>query len=247
MNTYDNTEVLLTIICCYNNYEAFRDLSKMLESQSEKYELIGIDNCNKKYSSISAAYNFAMTLCETKYVLFIHQDISFETSNVLREYIGYLNNVKLFDMVGAAGVLFSQPGVFTNIFHGENHIQAGRFRVQKIIQVDTLDECFFGGLSQSFLLSKFDEKLCNNWHLYAVDRCLANKLLGGKIYVCDCNIYHYSKGNMNFQFYWNFLRLLWHYRKKYNFIRTTCVNSKVVYSRIIRLFIKRIVRKIKNV
>lgn len=40
---------------------------------------------------------------------------------------------------------------------------------------DTVDECCFGMTREVFDSLRFNEKVCNGWHLYAVEMCLRAK------------------------------------------------------------------------
>lgn len=166
----------VTFVCCYNNFV------NSFCSQDTPYELIGINNTgNKKFQSASSAYNSVINQVRTKYVIYSHQDIELTKPEMLRKLVAYL------DKIGVAGVKFDQPGIFTNILdmvdrkydkptHSYIYVEG------KMMECDTLDECFFGGYAQHFRDYPFDEKICNNWHFYAVEACLrttSNLLVGG--------------------------------------------------------------------
>lgn len=48
---------MISLICCYNNLQQFKDMYKSLENQTMEYELIGIDNRAGKYKSAVSALN----------------------------------------------------------------------------------------------------------------------------------------------------------------------------------------------
>lgn len=48
---------MISLICCYNNLQQYKDMQKSLENQTVEYELIGIDNREEKYKSAAFALN----------------------------------------------------------------------------------------------------------------------------------------------------------------------------------------------
>jgi len=64
--------------------------------------------------------------------------------------------------------------------------------------VQTVDECLIIIPAAIFDKLKFDERVCDSWHLYAVDYCLmADKMAMGKAYVLPLPFYHRSTGTPN--------------------------------------------------
>ena len=178
----------VTIVCCYNNEAMYNDFVNTLKTQTCGYDLIGIDNRgNKKFTSCAAAYNSVIDDVKTKYVIYSHQDILFQDSDTLAEFVSYLGRIKRDDILGIAGVKFDIPGTITNIMHKSNQtgkiIPAGRHRLEGDMMIcDTVDECFFGGYTEHFKTKPFNEHICNGWHLYAAEACLntkSNILVGG--------------------------------------------------------------------
>ena len=68
----------------------------------------------------------------------------------------------------------------------------------------------------------FDETLCDNWHLYAVEQCLYHRMTGGKVYVFPCQIHHLSKGKINLKYMDGLVMLSKHYHSNFLYIWTTC-------------------------
>lgn len=242
----------VTVICCTNNIKALKnELMKSLSTQTVPYDLIVINNKDHSFSSCSAAYNSAICKVKTKYVIFSHQDITLLKNDTLEKYIEYLDKIKTGDILGVAGTQFNIQGVLTSIFHGKINQRAGKRMLHGIAKCDTLDECFFGGLTETFIKYPFNEKLCDDWHLYSVERCLHNKARGHNVYVCECDLLHSSTGKVTYAFYSNFRRLCKAYNKYYPEIYTTCARSKTdLVSRNVsfikydvKLFIKSIVKK----
>ena len=223
----------ITIVCCYNNENIYNNFADTLKTQTCKYDLIGINNIgNKNFSSCASAYNSVLKQVRTKYVIFSHQDILLNEPDTLAKFLSYLEQIGQHDILGVAGVKFNESGVFTNILHRWNTTgeisYAGDFRVRgSIMQCDTVDECFFGGLTEHFANNEFDEKICDNWHLYAADSCLhtKQKYAGGAL-ICDIKLLHLSSGNVSFSFHYGFYKLCRKYAKNFPLIKTTCSQCK---------------------
>lgn len=214
-------KALVTIICCYNDEVQYAEFRESLSRQNEDYVLIGLDNVSGKFSACSVAFNSVISNVETKYVIFSHQDIVLRETNALKKFLNYLKDVNTYDIVGVAGVVGNCKYVYTNITD-EQEAYMGRMRIEGIKEMDTIDECFFGGTTKNFQEYPFDEKLCNNWHLYAVERCLNARINGNHAYACDVSLVHKSRGKLNRAFIRNFCNICKRYSKQMKCVRTTC-------------------------
>lgn len=58
----------------------------------------------------------------------------------------------------------------------------------------------------------FDEKLCDNWHLYCVEMCLNARKMGSKVIVVPMQMHHFSKGTVT----WEYMKCLKLLSQKYN-------------------------------
>ena len=72
------------------------------------------------------------------------------------------------------------------------------------------------------ILSIFDESICYGWHLYAVEICLRTMYNGGKIYVCDVELIHKSKGKLDYSYNEMYRLLCKKYSGSYKYLRTPC-------------------------
>ena len=89
---------------------------------------------------------------------------------------------------------------------------------------DTVDECCFGMTREVFDSLRFNEKVCNGWHLYAVEMCLRAKervKFGEGGGVCNPGIRHFSGGNVDLSYMKKFKQLLVMYKHQ-GYICTTC-------------------------
>lgn len=224
----------VTLVCCYNEQTVYESFQKTLEKQTIPYELIGIDNCHNQYLSCSVALNAGLKQVQTEYVIFSHQDIELEQEDVLSRFLAYLKQIKEEDILGLAGIIPERmPGkkkrageeggtVLSAIKHGAKRETAGERDFSGLIVCDSLDECFFGGRTAYFKKNPFDEKLCDNWHLYGVEACLRTRARGGKVYVCDVPAVHTSKGHINHAYNENFRRLAKAYRQRTKHLEADC-------------------------
>ena len=113
--------------------------------------------------------------------------------------------------------MFMGDGITGEFVHATAHFPEGG-----MMECDTLDECFFGGHTEHFSRHPFDEKLCDNWHLYALESCLRTKaLLGGKVWCCDVPVIHLSTGNYAPNLQYGFYKVCRKYAKYFPFVRTT--------------------------
>lgn len=229
----------ITIVCCCNNLQQFKEFENSLKSQTEEYKLVLIDNTNSRFKSCSEAFNSVLGQIETKYVIFSHQDIILDSRDMLKNFVKYLDKIGEYDILGVAGASNKKAHVMTNIRCTQTNTIAGQNRVNGIEECDTLDECFFAGSLKNFVENPFDEKVCNNWHLYAVDRCLNAISNGYKVYVCDVPLIHNSKGKINHEYNVGFFRLSKKYDKTISYISTTCASAGTSWKSRIWSYIKR--------
>ncbi len=211
-----------TLVCCYNKKEIYEDLVKSLSSQTEPVELIAIDNSKSKFSSCSKAFNSILASVSTQFIIFSHQDIWFEENDCITRFLDYCEEINECDIIGVAGRRKSINYGLSNIKQGKNREWAVHGRVERIQECDTIDECFFGGYTSCFKKYSFDEKICNGWHLYAVDRCLAALSRDNKVYVCDVPLVHISSGKTDHAFNICLYKLCLAYKNRLNYIAAPC-------------------------
>ena len=220
-NNIANMNYKISIICCWNTRYLFEKMRKSLRNQTISYNLISVDNTNQIWSSAASAYNMALRYVKTPYVIFVHQDIIFRRPDILELFVGFLSKIKPGDMAGAAGAGREQ-GLVTNVVKDTAGTPVSEKHVSGLEPCDILDECLFGGRTETFLNRGFDEKLCSGWHLYAAERCLYAKETGKCVYVCDLPVLHASDGTISSDYNRTFLLLSKRYHKAVPFLRTTC-------------------------
>lgn len=232
----------VTVVCCYNDDTQYEKLKKTLTVQTISCKLLGIDNRGQSFSSCAKALNSVAGELETEYVIYSHQDIELPQADMLECFVDFLRQLQTGDILGVAGAVRDERKmgvdascVISDVRHGAKRRIVGDATVSGIKKCDTVDECFFGGRTDTFLLAPFDEMLCDNWHLYAVERCLHARCLGHSVYVCGIPLIHTSKGHIDHSYNLGFLRLAQAYHKAagengqakmIGCIRTVCGSSR---------------------
>ncbi len=212
----------ITIVCCYNDIDQFDMFMQSISGQTHIPNVISIDNRNKVFSSCAKALNSVIRDVNTKYVLFCHQDIIFTNIDTIEQFEQYCEKLDTKDIFGVAGTAKGEKKVISNIVHGKNRECPGHERVEGLQECDTVDECCFGGRTEFFLDNPFDEILCDDWHLYAVERCLNTTVNEGKVYVCDISLIHASRGALSKGYLKCCYRICKAYGKDLKYINTTC-------------------------
>lgn len=193
---------MISVICVWNNEEQYQNmLVSSLNKQNCEYEVISIDNRNNTFTSCAEALNWGADHSLGEILVFVHQDISFDTTSSLREFGQFIKNHSNM-IIGAFG---AKKKAFS-----EDYL------------CDTVDECCFGMTRELFNTLRFNEEVCDGWHLYAVEMCLRAKehtLFGGGIY--NPGITHFSGGNVDLNNMKKFRQLLIKFREQ-GYIYTTC-------------------------
>lgn len=114
----ENNEKRATIVCCYNNQQMFDEMIDSLEKQSENVDIIAIDNSSNKYKSCAAAFNSVINQVHTKYVIYSHQDIIYNSSDSLSHILDYFEKIGEDDIAGVAGRKSSTKERIGNIKQG---------------------------------------------------------------------------------------------------------------------------------
>ena len=185
---------MISIVCVYNNEEILNDyLLKSLKDQTVNYELVTLDNTEGKFKSAAEALNYGGRKAKGKYIMFVHQDADLCSNSWLEEVEKMVDDLPNLGIAGVAGKK-DERGTMTNIKHGNPPKHAGSITIKKPEEVQTLDECLAIIPKSVFDTHQFDETVCDDWHLYAVDYCLSIKKLGFDAYAIPMFVYHRSQG-----------------------------------------------------
>lgn len=220
---------MISIVCVYNNRQVLESyLLKSLNIQSAEYELILIDNTDNNFKSAPEALNYGGNKANQDYILFVHQDIRFESDKVLEDFETTMRTLDNCGIAGVAGFSEIDFQFKSNITNGIPPKTPG-VELEIPITVQTLDECLVIIPRTVFKKYEFDEKL-GGWHLYAVDYCLNIKKEGYEAYVLPIHVYHRSYMIFYPKEYYEILKKLFDkYKGKYKMIYTSCGFWNVSY------------------
>lgn len=241
---------MISVVCVYNKEHILKEfLLKSLKHQTVNFELVTIDNSDNKFKSASQALNYGGKKATGKYIMFAHQDVDLCLYEWLEKTENLLDTIPKLGIAGVMGI--SDVGT-NNKERGRNIIKHGwpptvwayGNPIEKPEPVQTLDECLIIIPKSVFNILKFDEKICDKWHLYAVDYCLSVKKLGFEVYAIPMFIYHRMGTVVLPDYYKVLIKVLRKHRDRFKCIYTSCGNWKTSYPliRILPGFIKRCIR-----
>jgi glycosyltransferase involved in cell wall biosynthesis len=208
---------MISVVCIYNNKEILDNyLLKSLKNQTINYELILIDNTQERFKSAAEALNYGGNNANGEYIMFLHQDVDLCSNTWIEEVEKVLDKLPNLGVAGLAGGSEDRRGVITNRL-------AGEIQIKNPTKVQTVDECLVITPKSVFDMLRFDEEVCDDWHLYAVDYCLSVKILGFDAYVLPCYIHHRSAGySFSEKYYLTLKKVLKKHKKRCKWIYTTC-------------------------
>lgn len=215
---------MISILCVYNDEEILEKfLLKSLKNQSVAYEQILLDNTKGRFKSAAEALNKGAEKAIGDYIMFIHQDIDLKSDNWLKNTENMLKSLDSPGIVGVAGISpWDEDNKISNIQQGIPPKKISENRITEPQIVQTVDECLLIIPKSVFKILKFDEELCDDWHLYAVDYCLSIKNKGFNVYVIPADIYHRSPGySISEKYFTTLKKLLQKHKKKYKVVFTT--------------------------
>lgn len=249
----------ISVIVVYNDARKMQECERYIKSQSicEFVEIIAIDNCKGTFPSAASALNYGATMASNPVLVFMHQDLYLWDEAALELYYEYLMNHPS-DIAGVAGVCTVDNKMHSDIFETLQKLQRIRKANGEVMPAWTLDECMFAMQKTLWDQLRFDETVCCCWHLYAVEICCHNFVLGNRNVVLPTQVCHESLGGGRNRTYEDSLkRLVNKYYHKLQYIYapgTVCRCTPFSYylyeiKRIIRrksLMIKRKITGIKS-
>lgn len=174
---------MISIIICSRSLEALSLVSESIEKTiSTQYQIISIDNSQKKYG-ICEAYNIGAAQADYDLLCFMHEDINFCDSGWGLKVSSILNNTEV-GVLGVAGGNY-QPkapsGWFgaalrmgINVIHTQNnktqhdYFNPHNEKMMKAVALDGLWLCCRKSVWKEF---KFDSKNFPGFHFYDIDFC----------------------------------------------------------------------------
>lgn len=243
----------VTLICCYNNSD---ELNSMLQPSlnildKDICNIILINSFDEGYKSAAEAYNRTIEKRKDEIgdiLIFCHQDIAFDNVTFLQNIISELTENPN-QIIGFAGI-DTHGSVLSNLQYQENKQFITRNQIKAKEKVVTIDECCFATSKTVYQKLKFDEYVCNHWHLYAVELCCNARRNEISSYVMPDIIYHKKNNNGGMYTDKHFLKSMWRvinkYRNDFNYIYAPCyicsTNKFIAAARIARTSIKNLLR-----
>lgn len=195
---------MFSLICVYNNEEVLNEyLLNSLSQQDTEYDLILIDNKDNKFTSATSALNYGAKKAKGDFLIFLHQDIKLIGNDWLRKTEMEIQKLGEWGAVGVLGK--RNMHVDTSILMGDSPKVIFKEILQEPLEIKTLDECLLIIPKKVFDKYPFDEKTCDDWHLYGTDYVLNMKKIGLKSYVIPTKLIHKSVGDSLSESYYQLL------------------------------------------
>jgi len=198
------------------------------------YEIIKILNPN--IMGICEAYNLGASKSKFDNLLFIHEDVSFNTLSWGNILIEYLKNPDV-GCIGIAGsnikTLLPIPwwsldsNSFSNINQYFKNDKIVKFRESKINEVILLDGVFISCRKKIWQEIKFNQNILKGFHGYDIDYSLRTSSKYKNYVINNILIEHYSEGSLSKKWFVDLLKIYF-----LNFyVKSTC-SKTVKYDRI---------------
>jgi hypothetical protein len=214
---------MFTVISAVTNDDVAREyLLRGLKRQTAKHELLLIHNKTGAFSSAAQPYNCTSRKAAGDYLMFIHQDVYLPSPTWLKDAQDTLSTLSNLGIAGPAGLtkprgvnsfeliaryyLVRRLRLFPVWFrrYGKGMVLQGAggqpwfgAAAKEAVSVQTLDELLLVVPAEVFARTKFDESVCDGWHLYGVDYALACRRLGRGVWVLPQPVRHLSSGKKN--------------------------------------------------
>jgi len=215
---------MISVVCVYNNKKVFEEyLLKSLAGQTAAHELIALDNSSGRYASAAQALNDGARRAgeDISCFVFVHQDILLTDPDFLAFAEKTIGAVPDMGIAGIAGNAAGEKKLYANITHGTPPRDAGR-KFDMPVRAMTVDECCVVIPRHAFDRFRFDETVCDGWHLYAVEYCLRIQKAGLSPYILPAALHHASTGIQGRAYFRALKKVLRRHRTAYTKIYTTC-------------------------
>jgi hypothetical protein len=205
---------MISIIICSRDIHLFYNIHESIEKTigAIEYEIIKIDNSVENLA-ITKVYNIGIQKSKFEYLLFVHEDVLFHTTNWGQIIVDILDSNSKFGIIGVAGAKYKSkfPSAFWHtekellsfnlIQHyphrPKEHIKLGSFEdhIEKVVAIDGV----FIALRKSIGVH-FNEEI-SGFHCYDLGISIDVLEKGYQIVVTDqILIEHFSSGNTNLDF-----------------------------------------------
>lgn len=226
---------MISIICIYNDEKSLNSqlIKSLNKFEVNDYGLILLDSRKHGFTCSAEGLNYGAKKASGDVLIFAHQDIFIKKEKEFYEFCNFIKHSRVGTIVGAAGAIETSHENYTNYTTGPELDISEEDKVTGIQLVSCVDESFFGMKRETFEKHHFDENLCDDWHLYAVEISLFARKNGAEVFVYPIQIHHYSNGKISVGYMKGLLRIADHYRKSFKYIWTCCykIRSSWVYTR----------------
>lgn len=228
---------MISILCVYNDKNTLDEyLLPGLRRQTVRGEELFCDNSDGRWASAAEALNDLGTQARGRYLMVVHQDVRIDDERFLESAEAVLDSLLPFGVAGVAGCGPYSEETKTAIECGVPPRRPGALLLQAE-EVQTVDECLFFIPAAVFRQRNFDAATCDDWHLYAVDYCLAARQEEGlRSLAVPFHIYHRSAGVLNRGYFASLARVLAKYRNTVAHIHTTVGTWKTDWPRARAMF-----------
>ncbi len=237
---------LVSLITVYNNERLVEEMKASASLQTGvEIDFVMLDNRSRRYKSASEALNDGVSKAKGDVFVFLHQDIEFLSSGTLEYIYDYaVSNKEV--IFGAAGVKQRTTSNSETLLLSAMYAGPDKHKYDLISEpcdAFTLDECLIACHSSCMNKLRFDEKICDGWHLYGADLCLqALAYAGFKVQAVPLDCWHKSNGCADKAYFECQSRLAKKYRSYYKIINTTNGYS---YTSPIKRALQNLYRKIR--
>jgi SAM-dependent methyltransferase len=213
---------MISIVVVYNDERVFKEvLLAGLKRQNAGYELIALPNTDGRFKSAAEALNFGGSGATGKYIMFVHQDVELGCDSWLEKVEDALDSTPDVGVAGAAGVREKNGHAQLRGYIRDSGGVWGA-PIDKLEEVDTLDECLLIIPKAVFKKLSFDEKTFDDWHCYGIDYCLSVSQSGLKAYALPFFVHHRSP-RTNFRDLLKYQKRLYEkHKRNHRRIYTTC-------------------------
>lgn len=215
----------ISLICVYNNEKQLREqLLASLKNQIGDIEKILLDSRKFGFTSAAQALNYGAEIATGDVLIFLHQDIFIKDKNGIEKFAKAIESTDIGDLTGIVGVRDKSSIYYTNLTDGPefNEKIVEKFNKEELIDVSTVDEVMLGMRRETWEKHKFDDRLCDKWHLYAVEQSLYARKYGHHVFVYPIQAHHFSHGKITISYMEGLRKLCNAYRQDFKYIWTTC-------------------------
>ena len=222
----------VSVIMIVTNSSQSEEALKWIKNQtiSADTECIFMNNYNNcNFTSAARALNCGADQANGEVLVFMHQDVYLWDSQTLEKYYQLLIDSDTALIAGLAGRNHDSDTI-SDLYETDQHIHRAIWGNGKTTEVEAVDECMFGMKKELWNKLRFNEDVCDNWHCYATEICIHNRIEGGKNVVLPCKACHESIGNAKqIGFIHTVKKMINKYNGKVKYITSCCITIRCTW------------------